>query len=225
MGSAEPDLIKSRPTHQVKVKSFQMAKTLVTNKQYKACVTAGACTAPHFSDGTCVVYNGKSWSQSSLPDSFQGDEQPVVCVDWEQSRKFAEWAGGRLPTEAEWEYAARGAGKDQQYPWGNEKATCERAVVLGCGSSTTAPVCSKPVGNTRQGLCDMAGNVWEWVEDGYHDSYEGAPTDGSAWKNGGSFRVFRGGAWDLDFMSVRPAIRYYYGLDRRNNDLGFRLAR
>ncbi len=225
MGSADTDLVKSRPTHQVTVKSFQMAKTLVTNKQYKACVAAGACAAAHISDGACSVNNGTSWSQGSLPASFQGDDQPAVCVDWEQARTFSKWAGGRLPTEAEWEYAARSAGQDQQYPWGKERATCAHAVALGCGSLTTAPVCSKPLGNTRQGLCDMAGNAWEWVEDGYHESYEGAPTDGSAWKNGGSFRVFRGGSWNYDSGNARSAIRYYYGSDRRGNDLGFRLAR
>ena len=223
MGSSDADLGSSRPTHHVTVKSFQMAKSLVTNKQYKACVAAGACAPAHASDGTCYINNGGSWSQASLPESFQRDEQPAVCVDSEQAKMFAKWADGRLPTEAEWEYAARGAGKNQAYPWGNEKPTCERAVASGCGSATTQPVCSKPAGNTRQGLCDMAGNAWEWVEDGAHDSYAGAPADGSAWKGG--LRIFRGGAWDWDLGNVRSAVRYFYPVDRRNNDLGFRLAR
>ncbi|MBI5243481.1 MAG: SUMF1/EgtB/PvdO family nonheme iron enzyme, partial [Elusimicrobia bacterium] len=149
----------SKPRRQVRVKAFEMAKSEVTNKQYRACVDAGACTPPS-------SYVG-------------GDDQPVVNVDWNQAKKFSEWAGGRLPSEAEWEYAARSAGKDWKYPWGNEEATCAKAVMseggLGCGKSSTWPVCSKSAGNTKQGLCDMAGNVWEWTQDWYHDSYNGAP--------------------------------------------------
>jgi formylglycine-generating enzyme required for sulfatase activity len=223
MGSADADLARARPLHRVTVKSFQITKTLVTNKQYKACVAAGACTPAHASDGTCYINNGGGWSQGSLPEAFQGDDQPAVCVDWEQAQVFAHWADGRLPTEAEWEYAARGAGRKQAYPWGNEKADCSRAVASGCGITATAPVCSKPAGSTPQGLCDMAGNAWEWVADGAHDTYAGAPTDGSAWA--GAYRIFRGGAWDWDLGNVRAAVRYFYGPDRRNNDFGFRLAR
>ena len=224
MGSADADLARSRPMHRVTVKAFRMAKTLVTNKQYKACVADGACTPAHVSDGTCYIDNGGKWSQGSLPGSFLRDDQPAVCVDWEQAEKFAQWANGRLPTEAEWEYAARSAGKKQPYPWGSEAPTCQRAVAAGCGGAATAPVCSKPAGNTQQGLCDMAGNAWEWVADGAHETYSGASGDGSVW-GAGPYRMFRGGAWDYDLGNVRSAVRYFYTPDRRNNDLGFRLAR
>ncbi|MFI5346775.1 MAG: formylglycine-generating enzyme family protein, partial [Elusimicrobiota bacterium] len=136
----------------------------------------------------------------------------------------SKWAGGRLPTEAEWEYAARSAGKDQIYPWGNEEATCERAVILGCGRAT-APVCSKPAGNTEQGLCDMAGNAWEWVQDWHHASYKGAPTDGSAWEDAGSERVIRGGSWISTPGSTQSANRRSQVAADRFDALGFRLAR
>ena len=206
MGSGKGD---EGPAHTVTIKAFHMAKTLVTNKQYQACVRAGACTAPE-DEG----------------EGFKGDDQPVVGVDWSQAKAFSKWAGGRLPSEAEWEYAARGAGKDWKYPWGDEDASCERAVIAGCGSSATAPVCSKPAGNTRQGLCDMAGNAWEWVQDWYHGSYLGAPTDGGAWKNpAGSGRVNRGGSWYRDGVYVRSAYRGYSVPGLRSPRLGFRPAR
>ena len=220
----------AKPTHRVKVKSFDMAKTLATFKQYRACVKAGACAPAHVSDGTCYVYDGSSWRQGSLPSTFQGDDQPAVCVDWGQAKAFSEWAGGRLPTEAEWEYAARSAGKDRSYPWGDEDATCGTAVMddggNGCGRSATWPVCSKPKGNTKQGLCDMAGNAWQWVQDWHHNSYEGARSDGSAWEDPeGWNRVIRGGSWYGSALFLRAAYRGG-GLPRRRYDgLGFRLAR
>lgn len=215
MGSKEPD---EGPVHQVAVKPFEMAKTPVTNKQYKACVDAGACTPP---GPACEIYSS-------------AEDQPVVCVTWMQAAAFSKWAGGRLPSEAEWEYAARSAGKARKYPWGDEDATCERAVVAdggyGCGREAAWPVCSKPKGNTDQGLCDMAWNVWEWVQDWYHLSYKGAPADGAAWETPrGSSRVFRGGSWYQGGADARAASRFtQLGGNELNGyrfDLGFRPAR
>ncbi|MFI5348011.1 MAG: formylglycine-generating enzyme family protein, partial [Elusimicrobiota bacterium] len=215
MGSDDPDLPDSRPRHRVTLKSFQMAETLVTNKQYKACVAAGACTAAHYSDGECWLYTGKSrasggWRPSKVPDSYQGDDQPVVCVYWEQARTFSEWVGGRLPSEAEWEYAARSEGRDRKYPWGDEYPTCKRAAIWSCEDGASAPVCSRPAGNTAQGLCDMAGDDWEWVQDSYHDSYVGAPARGTAWMVAGSSHVSRGGSvYDAPEL-LRSAYRNYH---------------
>ncbi len=151
----------------------------------------------------------------------------MVGVYWNQARAFAEWAGGRLPSEAEWEYAARSAGKDWKYPWGDGDP-CTHAVISGCGQNNqaTARVCSKPSGNTEQGLCDMAGNAWEWVEDWYHGSYRGAPSDGSAWVDPTSFsRVNRGGSWDNDASDARAAFRDVYGPGSGRYYLGVRVAR
>jgi iron(II)-dependent oxidoreductase len=219
MGSNDGDS-DERPVHSVTVPTFEMSKTAVTVGQYKACVDAGTCTAPN--TGTYC-----NWDK---PDR---GSHPINCVDWDQAQAFASWAGARLPSEAEWEYAARSGGRDWKYPWGDVAATCERAVMdesgkgEGCGRGSTWPVCSKPKGNTTQGLCDMAGNVWEWVQDWYHDSYDGAPTDGSAWESPtGSSRVNRGGSWRSYARGVRAAYRVSddprYRYDGR---LGFRLAR
>ncbi len=229
MGSNDGDK-DEKPVHTVRVSAFEMSRTEVTFGQYQACVDAGACTAPHVSDGTCAVKQGGIWGRGKLPKSFQGADQPVVCVEWEQAGAFARWLGVRLPTEAEWEYAARGGGQDVDYPWGNQSAGCNYAVLddggEGCGRDSTWPVCSKPEGNTDQGLCDMAGNVWEWVEDWYHDSYSGAPLDGSAWLSpAGSYRVFRGGSWSVTTRYVLASLRSRDTPDHSRGSLGFRLAR
>lgn len=196
------------PVHRVTVKPFQMSKTMVTNRQYKACMAAGACTEP-----------------KTYGPAFDGDDNPVVGVDWKQSQAYAAWAGARLPSEAEWEYAARGAGKSQDYPWGAEKPACDKTVLIGCARSTM-PVCSRPAGNTKQGLCDMSGNSWAWVQDWYHESYQGAPTDGSAWeKPAGTFRVFRGGSWNDKSDYLRTASRGGGLPTRRCIMVGIRLVR
>jgi len=193
--------------HRVAVRTFQLARTEVTRAQYKTCVDAGACAVP-----VC------DW-----PPARGEGTLPVTCVDWDGANKFSAWAGGRLPSEAEWEYAARGAGGARQYPWGDRNPDCSLAVLAGCGAGP-APACSKPAGNTPQGLCDMAGNVWEWVRDWYHGSYDGAPADGSAWEvPAGPYRVNRGGSWGTGPDLARSAYRRIPG--RPGGDLGFRPAK
>ena len=212
------DFSRAQPVHRVTVPTFEMSKTAVTVDQYRACVDAGACTAPD-TGGSCNWYKTDRGSH------------PINCVDWDQAQDFANWLAARLPSEAEWEYAARSGGRDWKYPWGDEEATCERAVMYegsypGCGRGSTWPVCSRPTGNTTQGLCDMAGNVSEWVQDWYHHGYDGAPTDGSAWESpAGSDRVIRGGSWHNSAGSVRAADRHSGSPTSRRDSLGFRVAR
>ncbi|GMV40664.1 MAG: hypothetical protein AMXMBFR64_23800 [Myxococcales bacterium] len=217
MGSATGDS-DERPVRVVQIRGFELAKSETTVGDYRRCVEAGPCTAPG-TWGSC------NWGRSGRED------HPVNCVDWKQAKTYCEWAGARLPSEAEWEYAARSGGRDQDYPWGPEKATCARAVMNdgggnGCGrGDSTWDVCSKGAANSAQGACDLAGNVWEWVEDTYHGSYDGAPVDGSAWVSGGSDRVKRGGGFYDVASYLRASDRVYHAPSYAGGVLGFRCSR
>ncbi len=218
MGSAD-GFSNELPVRTVQVRPFALTRTEVTVAEYRRCREKGECKKEPRTGGDC------NWGVEGR------DAHPMNCVSWEQAGAYARWAGARLPSEAAWEYAARGQGDGRAFPWGNEPADCTRAVVddggAGCGRSSTWPVCSKPAGNTPQGLCDMAGNVWEWVEDDYHDDYTGAPEDASPWVDSprGSGRVFRGGSWWDPPRFARAAYRFRFSPGLRGGGVGFRLAR
>ncbi|MBN2494229.1 MAG: formylglycine-generating enzyme family protein [Deltaproteobacteria bacterium] len=219
-----------KPGRKVYLDAYLIDRTEVTVEQYQRCVAAGACTGPHWDDGTCYVFTGKAWEQGRLPEGFRGRTQPVVCVDWGQASAYCGWSGNRLPTEAEWEKAARG-NDGRKYPWGNQDASCAYAVMneggLGCGRQSTWPVCSKERGKSPYGLCDMAGNVWEWVADWYKaDYYSGAPSRNPEGAAGGPFRVLRGGGWSsVDAGDLRASLRDGGSPGDRICSLGFRCAR
>ena len=199
------------PVHEVAIKTFEMAKTAVTVEQYAECVIKGGCTQPH-TGGYC------NW------DVAGRENHPVNCLDWDQAVQYARFKGARLPSEAEWEYAATGGGRNQKYPWGNEPPTGDLAVINSYG---TMPVCSKPAGNTAQGLCDMSGNIQQWVQGVYRESYNGAPADGSAVEGAGALRVVRGGCFATELpMNLRSdrrqALLHDYGIGVY---FGFRIAR
>ncbi|MEK7390231.1 MAG: SUMF1/EgtB/PvdO family nonheme iron enzyme [Elusimicrobiota bacterium] len=206
-----------KPIHAVDITTFLMSESEVTVEQYAECVLKQECTEPNSNDELC------NWGKRGRR------LHPVNCLDWEQAETFAKFANAGLPTEAQWEYAATSRGQNQHiYPWGPDAPTCDnnKAVIFGCGPTQTMPVCSKPAGKTKEGLCDMSGNVWEMLEDWYQDSYVGAPTNGGPRKTESPHRVMRGGSFvrhDLGFLrsSARavgaPKDRYPY--------MGFRLAK
>jgi formylglycine-generating enzyme required for sulfatase activity len=192
-----------KPPHQVTLDAFWLDQTEVTNAQYNRCVEAGDCAA------------------SRVYDGFTGDDYPVVGVTWDDANTYCQWAGGRLPTEAEWEYAARGP-EGNKYPWGNDPPTCELAQFSGC-QGDTIPAGSLSEGASWVGAQDMAGNVWEWVADSYDSGYyQHSPEMNPTGPENGSYKVVRGGAWYYNESYVRSAYRSRNLQDLRASVGGFR---
>ena len=186
-----------KPGRQVEVESFQIDKTEVTVAAYRRCVDAGSCSQPD-TDRSC------NWRASGRGD------HPINCVDWNQATTYCTWAGKRLPTEAEWEKAARGT-DGRTYPWGNEwDARQAHASGTEDGYERTAPVGSFPVGASLYGALDMVGNVWEWTADWYDKEQK--------------YRAVRGGAWDTPPRYARASNRSRLVPGKRDEDMGVRCA-
>ena len=211
------------PQHEVNIKDFSIMKTEVTVSEYKACVQAGACNVPPHEE-KCTFHREDS------------DDLPVNCVSWFDAEKFCAFIHARLPSEAEWEFAGRSRGKYLRFPWGEEpEPNCELAVIdrqgRGCGRHSLWPVCSKKKGNTEQGLCDMAGNAWEWVQDWFYPDYQNAPNDGSARLNPidsneaklPRWKVMRGGGIG-SFNDFRMTVKAFHPPNFNYGGLSFRCA-
>ena len=194
------------PIHQVNVPSFYIGKYPVTQDLWEA-----------------IMGNN--------PSGFEGLKHPVDSVSWNDAKEFIQQLNKqsgqsyRLPTEAEWEFAARGGIHTEEYLYsGSDKLSEVGWYVQNSGSQT------QPVGQLLEnelGLFDMSGNVWEWCEDDFHDNYEGAPVDGSAWidrPKRAERRVLRGGFWNGTARLCRVSIRYAFQPDDRLDNIGFRLV-
>jgi len=203
MGSDDGDS-DEKPVHTVHISSFRMSKYEITQSQWES------------------VMGGN-------PSEIKGANRPVENVSWDDIQPFIRKLNSqtsqrfRLPTEAEWEYAAR-AGSSSKWSWGDNEGSAGSYAWHGSNSGNQ----SHPVGQKQPngfGLYDMHGNVWEWVQDCYHDSYNGAPSNGSAWTSGDcSLRVVRGGSWHLNPDFMRSALRHRYSAVPRSYTHGFRLV-
>ncbi len=200
-----------KPLHRVYLDAYAIDRYEVTNEQYRQCVEAEMCQPPrniqHYEDP-------------------QYARHPVVYVNWPRGSAYCTWAGRRLPTEAEWEKAARG-GDGRRYPWGSEWDS-NKANVLGDtdGFHGTAPVGSFEAGRSPYGAYDMAGNVWEWVED-WHDAkyYQQSPDRNPKGPSQGRFKVLRGGSWRHTPKFARAAERLKHNPKHLHDNRGFRCAK
>lgn len=196
------------PKHAVTTQSYLIQKCEVTNYQYRQCVNAGACTA---------LWKNSSYSRTSYFTNTAYDNYPVVYMQESQTRAYCGWISGRMPSEAEWEKAARGPSpRVVLYPWGDSSPTC--SITNGGGTTLDPSHCdgdTDPVGTHLQdtsyyGLLDMGGNVYELTEDDFHGDYTGAPSDGSAWINSPRdtrYRMARGGSWRYSDGDMKLSAR------------------
>lgn len=213
MGSGSSDSLAysdEKPQHTVYLDGFWIDRTEVTNKMYALCVGAGSCQPP---SGT------KSFTRNSYYRDLQYDDYPVIYIAWNGAKAYCEWAGRRLPTEAEWEKAARGT-DGRIYPWGDSfdgtrlnfcDSSCSfdwAYKPVSDGYADTAPVGSYPDGASPYGALDMAGNVWEWVADWYDSRYySNSPTVNPTGPSSGQGLVLRGGSWYYVAQFARVAAR------------------
>jgi serine/threonine-protein kinase len=220
MGSEEGEE-DEKPVHTVALDGFWIDRNEVMNVQYEVCVNAGVCAAPTTCDWGTPTYQN--------PDL---EDHPVVCVSWEDARSYCAWAGGRLPTEAEWEYAARGP-DGNIYPWGDTfddtrlnfcDVNCAEEwadTMADDGYAQTAPVAFNSSGDSWCGASDMAGNVWEWLADWYGAYPSGSQTNPEG-PTSGDRRVIRGGSWNNNMLHLRSVNRDWDWPADASSNVGFR---
>jgi formylglycine-generating enzyme required for sulfatase activity len=247
MGS-DDGLPFEKPAHQVTLAPFCMDEFEVTVDKYKACSDAGRCKRAGTTNEWASITDKERKAFDpicNIRDPAARGTHPINCVDWDMAEKFCREQGGRLPTEGEWEFAARGP-DGRKYPWGDDDPAaghlnaCGKECVLwgqkngieekamyeaDDGFPNTAPVGSFPKGASRYGVQDVVGNVWEWVADWYGD-YQPLEQRAPKGPAEGSERVIRGGSWNGSYASwVRPTFRYKDAPSKRSYGIGFRCAK
>lgn len=220
MGSNSGDN-DEKPLHSITLDDYKIDKRPASNKDYDECVAAGKCSKPNYKNGSCFLWTNNGLSKITPPAELLSPDNPVVCISWKQANDYCKFRGSRLPTEAEWEFAATNGGKTA-YSWGNEKPTPDKAT-FGRRSSVSVYT-NKAVG--KHNLIDMNGNVWEWVSDRYEQNYyeysqpknpKGAPV--------GRFNVIRGGGWYSDDKALRSANRQWFSPEASEISIGVRCAK
>jgi formylglycine-generating enzyme required for sulfatase activity len=244
MGStdADPDAADNeKPQHTVYLDAFWMDRTEVTVAQFRAFVQAtgyrtlaeqrGYADAWVESAAAWQTVTGADWQHPFGPESSAEDSHPVVQVSWDDAAAYCTWAGGSLPSEGQWEKAARGT-DGRIYPWGDGfdgtsvnfcDMHCQRASTYDDGYQFAAPVGSYPAGASPYGMLDMAGNVWEWTADRYAANYYAhSPAENPGGPETGRYRVLRGGSWNHSRDGMRTAFRLDSAPTNVVDNFGFR---
>jgi formylglycine-generating enzyme required for sulfatase activity len=220
------------PVHEVCLTQFSIAKFTVTRGEFGRFVRETKYQTDAEIQGGCYIYREGFWRKEDQanwrsPGFTQDDNHPVVCVSWHDAVTYAQWLSQtskrhfRLPTEAEWEYAARSGGKHQRYA-GSDTVDAV-AWYAANATSMTHPVGQKQANGL--GLFDMSGNVWQWTADWYGaEYYRRSPRMSPVGPTTGTKKVFRGGSWFFDARGVRTTYRDFYFPDYCSSYLGFRLA-
>ncbi|MBI9047270.1 MAG: SUMF1/EgtB/PvdO family nonheme iron enzyme [Anaerolineaceae bacterium] len=218
------------PIHTVFLDAFWIDQTEISNTMFSKFVNSSGYVTDaenkgwsyELGEGRLNRIEKMDWKAPQGPGSDAMEDRPVIHVSWNDAAAFCEWAGRRLPTEAEWEKAARGT-DERTYPWG-EDTDSNRANYDGSLGDITG-VGNHPQGASPYGALDMAGNVWEWVADWYdEDYYSNSLFENPQGSAIGEFRVFRGGSWNFNFQNVRSSIRGKWSPDKSYYGIGFRCA-
>ncbi len=213
-GGTESD---EKPAVEVTIQPFQMDVTPVTNAQYNRCA---GCAAPHYSDSTCYLWNNSGLKKTKVPEHFSEPNRPVVCVSWYQARKYCQSVGKRLPSEAEWEFAATNGGA-QKYSWGNSSPSTDNSYFR---QRSTHDVSSKPAG--AYGLRDINGTVWEWINGRYErDLYKYIDPSNPRGPSVGRFRSIRGGGWYSSPNQINSRNRHWFAPEAGEVSIGFRCVK
>ncbi|KMQ51575.1 serine/threonine kinase [Chitinispirillum alkaliphilum] len=218
MGSTE-GAEDERPVRELHISPFSMHAKEVTWGMYNECVQAGRCTPAHYDDGKCFQWTGNGFKSVIVPLQYRNEQFPIICVTWFQARDFCRFAGMRLPSEAQWEYAAR-AGTDNRYSWGDDFP--DRCT----DQNSNGP---RPVGSctpNRWGLYDMTGNVWEWTSDFYEKTAYAHYSDSNPRGPGaGQYRTIRGGGWYSGPSELRTTNRNWFSPGFAEVSVGFRCVK
>jgi serine/threonine-protein kinase len=244
MGSTDEDpdaADNEEPQHTVSLDAYWMDRTEVTVAQFRAFAEATGYRTLAEQRGYADAWvesaegwqpvTGADWRHPFGPESNAEDNHPVVQVSWDDAVAYCTWAGGSLPTEAQWEKAARGT-DGRTYPWGDAfegssvnfcDVHCQRASAYDDGYQFTAPVGSYPAGVSPYGMLDMAGNVWEWTADRYAATYYAhSPAENPPGPAKGQYRVLRGGSWNHSKDGMRTAFRLDSSPTNVVDNFGFR---
>lgn len=220
MGSSNgpPD---ESPPHKVTLSPFKIDAHEVTRAMYDSCVRRGRCSPAHYDDGACVMWTSSGIRKARIPMAARSPQFPVVCVSWYQARDYCAHKGGKLPTEAQWEYAAL-AGGDTRYAWGNAPPDPGKCA---CASQGRPSRAGRYAPNAR-GIYDMTGNVWEWTMDRYdRDNYRFSEKENPTGPPVGRYRAVRGGGWYSGPNQHRIRNRQWFVPEKGEISLGFRCVK